>query len=66
VHASDGRSWILQYDHRLILDAIRRKDAEEAADIMRLHTRRARQALEQHPDLFPSTGRRKEKPRTHA
>jgi DNA-binding GntR family transcriptional regulator len=66
VHASGGRSWILQYDHRLILDAIRRKDSEEAADIMRLHTRRARQALEQHPDLFPSTGRRREKPRTHA
>lgn len=52
VHQSSGRDWILQYDHELIVDAIRRGDAEEASTVMRLHTRRARLALEQHPEIF--------------
>lgn len=52
VHAATGRDWILQYDHELIMDAIRRKDAVEASAVMRLHTRRARLALTEHPELF--------------
>ncbi len=55
VRASAGRDWILQYDHQLIVDAILRRDAKEAAAVMRLHTRRARLALQAHPELFVVT-----------
>lgn len=64
VAADSGRDWILQYDHELIVDAIHRRDAVEAAATMRLHTRRARMELAVHPELFApeSEARRKSDP----
>lgn len=52
VRATPGRAWILEHDHRLILDAIQRRDAYEAGAVMRLHTRRASMALREHPEIF--------------
>lgn len=52
VKSAGDRTWILEYDHRLILDAIRRGDSYEAGVVMRLHTRRACIALQEHPEIF--------------
>ncbi|GAA2045865.1 GntR family transcriptional regulator [Agromyces tropicus] len=40
------------YDHRLIVAAIRRGDAEEAERVLADHIRRTRLALAQHPEIF--------------
>lgn len=47
------RNWIIHAEHRLIVDAIRRRDAEGAAHLLTGHIRRTRSELAQHPDLFP-------------
>lgn len=47
------RNWIIHAEHRLIVDAIRRRDAEGAAHMLAEHIRRTRCELAQHPDLFP-------------
>jgi len=39
-------------DHRMLCDALLRRDGDDAADIMRLHIRRTRQALANHRELF--------------
>jgi DNA-binding GntR family transcriptional regulator len=39
-------------EHRLLMDAIVRRDAADAEAILRVHIRRTRQALDQHADLF--------------
>jgi DNA-binding GntR family transcriptional regulator len=52
VQSTEGRTWILEYDHRLIADAVQRGDAEEAAQVQRLHTRRARHGLQDNPEVF--------------
>jgi DNA-binding GntR family transcriptional regulator len=39
-------------DHRVLCDALLRRDGDDAADIMRLHIRRTRQALANHRELF--------------
>lgn len=39
-------------EHRLILDALRRRDAEQAALILYGHIRRTRLQLEKHPEIF--------------
>lgn len=39
-------------DHRLLFDALQRRDGDDAADIMRLHIRRTRQALANHREMF--------------
>lgn len=38
-------SWVIHYEHRLILDAIQRRDADEAANMLRSHVRRSRLQL---------------------
>lgn len=56
------RNWIIHSEHRLIVDAIRRRDTEGAAHLLREHIRRTRFELAQHSDLFPSpepSGRRR-------
>ncbi|MFC9920027.1 GntR family transcriptional regulator [Agromyces binzhouensis] len=40
------------YDHRLIVAAIRRRDAEEAERVLADHIRRTRLALARHPEIF--------------
>jgi DNA-binding GntR family transcriptional regulator len=45
----------VQYaDHRLLIDALERRDAESAASIMEVHIRRTRLGLAGHPEIFDS------------
>lgn len=46
------RNWIMHAEHRLIVDAIRRRDPDGAAHILFEHIRRTRFELSQHPELF--------------
>ena len=39
-------------EHRLLLDCIGRRDADDAERVLVMHIRRTRLALEQHPELF--------------
>lgn len=50
-----GREWIIHSEHRLIMDAIERRDADEAAALLRGHIRRTRIELQRHPELFSVT-----------
>jgi len=43
---------VTHMEHRLLLDCIRRKDADDAERILVTHIRRTRLELEQHPELF--------------
>ena len=55
------RNWIIHAEHRLIVDAIRRRDADGAGNLLMEHIRRTRLELAQHEDLFPTeqTGSRR-------
>jgi DNA-binding GntR family transcriptional regulator len=44
--------WIVHYEHRLIVEAIRRRDATDASHLLWGHIRRTRLELEQHKELF--------------
>jgi DNA-binding GntR family transcriptional regulator len=44
-------------EHRLILEALERRSSTDVADLYRVHIRRTRETLIQHPELFPN-GRR--------
>jgi DNA-binding GntR family transcriptional regulator len=46
------RRWIVDHEHRLILDAIERRDAEDAERYLAGHIRRTRIELSAHPELF--------------
>jgi len=46
------KRWIINYEHRLLVDAIKRRDAEEAERVLHGHIRRTRLELEKHKDLF--------------
>jgi DNA-binding GntR family transcriptional regulator len=39
-------------EHRLLLDCIRRRDADDAERVLVMHIRRTRLALERHPEIF--------------
>jgi DNA-binding GntR family transcriptional regulator len=39
-------------EHRLLVDAIRRRQSADAEDILRLHIRRTRLELARHPEVF--------------
>jgi DNA-binding GntR family transcriptional regulator len=40
------------WEHRLLLDCIRRRDPDDAERVLVMHIRRTRLALEEHPELF--------------
>ncbi len=46
------RRWIVDHEHRLILDAIKRQDGVDAERFLSGHIRRTRIELDQHPELF--------------
>lgn len=46
--------WATDAEHRLIIDAIERKDGRAAADLVAGHIRRTRLALATHPEAFRS------------
>lgn len=51
------RRWVVNAEHALILDAIRRRDLVDAEHFSCVHIRRTRIELQRHPELFPQPGR---------
>jgi DNA-binding GntR family transcriptional regulator len=49
------RRWIVNVEHRLLLDAIERGDTAEAEMIIGMHIRRTRMELGRHPAIFDAT-----------
>ena len=47
------RRWVVNAEHALLLDAIRRGDLVDAERFSCGHIRRTRIELQQHPELFP-------------
>jgi DNA-binding GntR family transcriptional regulator len=43
---------MVYHEHQLIVDALKRRDGEQASLILYGHIRRTRLALESHPDIF--------------
>ena len=60
------RNWIIHAEHRLIVDAIRRRDTEGAAHLLTEHIRRTRCELAQYTDLFPNPETPRKARRKHA
>jgi DNA-binding GntR family transcriptional regulator len=50
------RRWIVNSEHRLLLDAIRRRDAVDGERYLSGHIRRTRTELAQHPEVFSAPG----------
>ena len=48
---SGGRQYI-DYEHRIMIESLKRRDPQEAASLLHLHLRRTRLALARHPELF--------------
>ena len=46
------RRWVVNSEHRLLLDAIRRRDAVDGERFRSGHIRRTRIELAQHPEVF--------------
>lgn len=46
------RMWVVNSEHRLILDALRREDAEDAERFLTGHIRRTRMELAAHPEII--------------
>jgi DNA-binding GntR family transcriptional regulator len=46
-------NWIIFYEHRLLVEAIKRRDIEEAGRILSSHIRRTRLELQRHREIFP-------------
>lgn len=49
------RSWVTNSEHRLLIEAIERRDGSAAEDVLALHIRRTRVELRKHPGLFGDT-----------
>jgi DNA-binding GntR family transcriptional regulator len=47
-----GRRWVINAEHRLLLDAIARHDRTDAQHCVSAHIRRTRVELEKHPEIF--------------
>jgi DNA-binding GntR family transcriptional regulator len=50
--SGQARRWVLNAEHRLLLDAIDRRDAIDAERCLSGHIRRTRVELSQHPEVF--------------
>jgi DNA-binding GntR family transcriptional regulator len=50
--AGNDRATIVNAEHRLLLDAVRRRDPQDAERFLEGHIRRTRVALTSHPELF--------------
>ncbi len=46
------RRWVVNAEHRLLLDAVQRRDAVDAERFLSGHIRRTRIELSRHPDVF--------------
>jgi DNA-binding GntR family transcriptional regulator len=47
-----GRQWVINAEHRLLLDAIVRRDVTDAERFVAGHIRRTRIELDRHPEIF--------------
>lgn len=47
-------SWVINSEHRLLMEAIKRRDPVDAGQILRMHIRRTRKELARHEELFDS------------
>jgi DNA-binding GntR family transcriptional regulator len=47
-----GRRWVINAEHRLLLDAIQRRDVPDAERYLSGHIRRTRIELARHPEIF--------------
>lgn len=47
-----GRMWVVNAEHRLLLDAIQRRDSVDAERYLGGHIRRTRVELDRHPEVF--------------
>ncbi len=47
-----GRAWVINAEHRLLLDAISRRDSVDAERFVAGHVRRTRIELTRHPEIF--------------
>jgi DNA-binding GntR family transcriptional regulator len=50
------RRWVVNAEHRLLLDAINRRDEVDAARFLAGHIRRTRVELSHHPEVFGENG----------
>ena len=50
------RKWVIDAEHRLLIDAIKRRDSEAAESVLAAHIRRTLWQLEQHPEMFAPAG----------
>lgn len=51
-HLGRQRHWIVNVEHRLLIDSIERGDTTEAETIIGMHIRRTRIELDKHPAIF--------------
>jgi DNA-binding GntR family transcriptional regulator len=49
---SDGGLDVTHLEHRLLLDCVRRQDADDAERVLVTHIRRTRLELQKHPEIF--------------
>lgn len=47
-----GRRWVINAEHRLLLDAVQRRDVTDAERYLSGHIRRTRIELAKHPEIF--------------
>jgi DNA-binding GntR family transcriptional regulator len=52
-----GRAWVINAEHRLLLDAISRRDSVDAERVVAGHVRRTRIELTRHPEIFDGAGK---------
>jgi DNA-binding GntR family transcriptional regulator len=50
--ALQSRTWVINAEHRLLIQSLRDGDADEAERILELHIRRTRIELRSHPEVF--------------
>lgn len=53
--AGRRRHWIIDAEHRLLIEALRDRDPGSAERVLELHIRRTRVELSQHPEVFQVT-----------
>jgi len=46
-------NWVINHEHRLLVEAIKRRDPTDAGQILMMHIRRTRRELARHTELFP-------------
>lgn len=54
-----GRMWVVNAEHRLIMDAVERRDPVDAERHLAGHIRRTRTALSHHPEVFDDQSQRR-------